>query len=73
MKFAEQARDIAFDFPRLAEDTIDSLGDQHARAKTNYEAWKRNPMEWLQSSGRTPIGYEGTRNIRSDIRTTRLV
>ena len=47
------------DFPILAEETSDALDDRHARARTDYETWKRELLEWLYYEGRNPARQRG--------------
>lgn len=59
MNFAGEAAEATFDFPIVAEETIDSLADQHARAQTDYESWKRELLEWLLTEGKDPDRLRG--------------
>jgi integrase len=59
MNFEPEARDVDFDFPLLADETIDALEDAHARAVTDYRGWKRDLMEWLFFEGKDPERLRG--------------
>jgi integrase len=59
MKFTEDTRDVSFDFPLVSDETADALADQHARAHTDYENWKRRFVEWLHFEGKDPERLRG--------------
>ncbi|CAM2767441.1 site-specific integrase [Halobacterium salinarum] len=59
MNFEEEARDIDFDFPILADETIERLSNQHARAQNDYEVWKCDLLEWLYFEGKDPDRLRG--------------
>jgi len=51
--------DPDFDFPIIAGDTEKALDDLHGRAKTDYETWKRDFLNWLYHEGKKPDRGEG--------------
>ena len=59
MNFEREARAATFDFPLLAQETIEALDDHHARARTDYETWKRDLLEWLHVEGKDPDRLRG--------------
>lgn len=59
MNFGPEATEIEFDFPLLAADTGDALADHNARARTDYESWKRNLLTWLSIEGKDPDRLRG--------------
>lgn len=59
MNFSEEADEITFDFPIIAEDTHEALHDEHARARADYNTWKRGFLEWLHYEGKKPARLEG--------------
>mgnify|MGYP006279616405 FL=1 len=58
MDFSKEAS-VSFDFPLLAQETVEALEEQHARAVTDYESWKRNLLEWLAIEGKNPDRLRG--------------
>jgi len=48
-----------FGFPIVASDTEKALADLHGRAETDYEAWKRDFLNWLYHEGKKPDRGEG--------------
>ena len=59
MNFEREAREATFDFPLVAQETIEALDDQHARAQSDYETWKRDLLEWLYFEGKDPDRLRG--------------
>ena len=59
MNFQREAREADFDFPLVAEETIEALSDQHARAVNDYESWKRDLLTWLHTEGKDPDRLRG--------------
>jgi integrase len=59
MNFEREARDAEFDFPLVAQETIEALDDKHARAKSDYQSWKRDLLEWLHFEGKDPDRLRG--------------
>ena len=59
MNLEREARDAEFDFRLVAQETIEALDDQHARAKTDYQSWKRDLLEWLHFEGMDPDRLRG--------------
>lgn len=59
VKAEEALREITFSFPTVSEKTIDALEAQHARARTDYETWKRDSLEWLTTEGKNPERLDG--------------
>lgn len=59
MNFEREAQDIDFDFPLLAQETIEALDGLHARAGTDYESWKRDVLEWPHFEGKDPDRLRG--------------
>lgn len=51
--------DPEFDFPLVAEDTDKALDELHGRARTDYESWKRDFLNWLYHEGKKPDRVEG--------------
>jgi|AntRauMinimDraft_4_1070384.scaffolds.fasta_scaffold03023_1 integrase len=59
MNFEREAGDANFDFPLVAQETIEALNEQHARARSDYETWKRTLLEWLYFEGKDPDRLRG--------------
>ncbi len=59
MNFERGARSASFDFPLVAQETIEELDEQHARARSDYETWKRDLFEWLSVEGKDPDRLRG--------------
>lgn len=56
------AQPVDYDFPLIPKDTDDALDSAHARARPDYETWKRQFVDWLYHEGRNPArlrGYAG--------------
>ena len=51
--------DPEFDFPIIAGDTEKALEELHGRARTDYETWKRDFLNWLYHEGKKPDRGEG--------------
>jgi integrase len=59
MNFEREAQEANFDFPLAAQETIEALDDQHARAQSDYKGWKRDLLEWLYFEGKDPDRLRG--------------
>lgn len=59
MNFDGEAQRADFDFPLVAQETIEALNEQHARARNDYQTWKRDLLEWLHFEGKDPDRLRG--------------
>jgi len=61
-------RNIELHFPVIHEQTAEALEKQHARARPDYEEWKRAFLVWLATKGKRPASRDGL--SRSTVRKT---
>ena len=59
MKTEEALGEITFSFPIVSGKTLDALEAKHARARTDYQTWKRDFLEWLTTEGKNPERLDG--------------